>query len=98
MSADEVAVLASLLTLQAVPAKQVLAREGTVDNRLYVLVEGSLAVVKQAGTSDEAQLTCSPPATSRTNWVFSTAPSAMPRWWPRAIRACWCSSARSSRA
>ncbi len=56
MSADEVAVLASLLTLQAVPAKQVLAREGTVDNRLYVLVEGSLAVVKQAGTSDEAQL------------------------------------------
>jgi ribosome-associated toxin RatA of RatAB toxin-antitoxin module/CRP-like cAMP-binding protein len=56
MSADEAAVLAPLLTLQAVPAKQVLAREGTVDNRLYVLVEGSLAVVKQAGTSDEAQL------------------------------------------
>jgi ribosome-associated toxin RatA of RatAB toxin-antitoxin module/CRP-like cAMP-binding protein len=56
MSADEAAVLASLVTLQAVPAKQVLAREATVDNRLYVLVEGSLAVVKQAGTSDEAQL------------------------------------------
>jgi CRP/FNR family transcriptional regulator, cyclic AMP receptor protein len=56
MSADEAAVLASLLTLQAVPAKQVLAREGTADNRLYVVVEGSLAVVKQAGTSDEAPL------------------------------------------
>ncbi|MGL6109386.1 MAG: SRPBCC family protein [Rubrivivax sp.] len=56
LSADEAAVLAALVTLQSVPAKQVLAREGTVDNRLYVLVEGSLAVVKQAGTSDEAQL------------------------------------------
>ena len=56
MSADEAAVLASLVTLQSVPAKQVLAREGAVDNRLYVLVDGSLAVVKQAGTSEEAQL------------------------------------------
>ncbi len=56
MSADEAAVLASLLTLQAVPARQVLAREGSPDNRLYVVVGGSLAIVKNLGTSDETTL------------------------------------------
>jgi ribosome-associated toxin RatA of RatAB toxin-antitoxin module/CRP-like cAMP-binding protein len=53
MSADEAAVLAGVLSLQSLPAKQVLAREGSSDNRLYAVVSGSLAIVKSLGTPDE---------------------------------------------
>lgn len=56
MNADESAVLAGLLTLQSVPAKQVLAREGSSDNRLYVVVDGALAVVKHLASSEETTL------------------------------------------
>ncbi len=56
MDADECNVLAGLLTLQSAPAKMVLANEGSTDNRLYVLVSGTLGVVKNLGTSDEMLL------------------------------------------
>lgn len=52
----ECAVLARQLTLQSFAAKQVLAREGSADNRLYVVVSGSLSVVKQHGDADEVLL------------------------------------------
>ena len=56
LSDEESAVLAGLMTLASVQPKQVLAREGSVDNRLYVVVEGSLNIVKHLGTADETLL------------------------------------------
>ena len=56
LSPEQTAVLAGLLRLELFAAQQVLAREGTVDNRLYAIVEGSLGVVKHMGTPDESLL------------------------------------------
>ena len=56
LSSEQVTVLAGLLTLEPVQAQQVLAREGNADNRLYVIVQGSLAIVKHMGTPDETTL------------------------------------------
>jgi CRP-like cAMP-binding protein len=56
MSADEARVLAGVLTQESYPAQHLLAREGSVDNRLYVIVEGSLNLVKHLGTPDETLL------------------------------------------
>ncbi len=53
---DQTRVLAGLLSAQSVQAQQVLAREGLPDNRLYVVVQGSLSVVKHLGTPDETVL------------------------------------------
>ncbi len=53
LSPDQVAVLAGLMQLQNYQPRETLANEGSTDNRLYVLVEGSLAVIKQVGTPDE---------------------------------------------
>ena len=52
----QLAVLAGLLTLESVQPHQVLAREGSADNRLYVIVQGSLTIVKHMGTPDETLL------------------------------------------
>jgi CRP-like cAMP-binding protein len=56
LSDAQVAVLAGVLRLESVQAQQVLAREGDADNRLYAVVQGSLAIVKHAGTPDETTL------------------------------------------
>jgi CRP-like cAMP-binding protein len=56
LTADQAGVLAGLVTAQSVQAQQVLAREGQPDNRLYVVVQGSLSVVKHLGTPDETVL------------------------------------------
>jgi CRP-like cAMP-binding protein len=56
LSPEQVAVLAPLLTLQPVEKQQVLAREGSADNRLYAIVQGSLVIVKHIGTPEEATL------------------------------------------
>jgi len=56
LSDGEINILAGLLRLESVEAKQVLAREGSVDNRLYAVVEGSLVIVKHEGTPDETRL------------------------------------------
>jgi CRP-like cAMP-binding protein len=56
LTAEQVAVLAGQLRLESVQPQQVLAREGDADNRLYVIVEGWLAIVKHVGTPDETTL------------------------------------------
>ncbi len=56
LSDAQVAVLAGVLRLESVQPQQVLAREGDADNRLYAVVQGSLAIVKHAGTPDETTL------------------------------------------
>jgi uncharacterized protein YbjT (DUF2867 family)/CRP-like cAMP-binding protein len=53
---QQVSVLARLLRLQAVQPQELLAREGNSDNRLYVVVQGSLVIVKHLGTPDETTL------------------------------------------
>ena len=53
LSSEQCAVLAGLLRLEAVAPGQVLAREGTSDNRLYMVVDGALGVVRSAGTPEE---------------------------------------------
>jgi len=53
LTPEQTAVLAGLLSLETFHAKQVLAREGSADNRLYVVVDGALGVVKHQGTPDE---------------------------------------------
>ena len=45
-------VLAEIVTLHDLKQGEVLAREGTVDNHLYVILSGVLGVVKNAGTED----------------------------------------------
>lgn len=56
LSPEQVAVLASVMHLQSCEAQEVLAQEGTVDNRLYVIVEGALSIVKHLGQADEETL------------------------------------------
>lgn len=56
LSDAQVTVLAGLLNLQTFQPHEVLAREGSTDNRLYVVVEGKLDVVKGLGTPDESLL------------------------------------------
>jgi CRP-like cAMP-binding protein len=51
LSADELAVLADLVTLRDLKQGEVLATEGTVDNHLYVILSGTLGVVKGYGTA-----------------------------------------------
>lgn len=56
LSPEQAKVLAGLLSLEPVQAQQVLAREGTADNRLYEIVRGSLNLIKHQGTPDETTL------------------------------------------
>jgi CRP-like cAMP-binding protein len=56
LSADDVRVLAGLLTVESYTPQQLLAKEGSIDNRLYVIVEGTLSLVKHQGTPDETLL------------------------------------------
>ncbi len=56
LSDEQVAVLAGVLQLQSCQPGDVLAREGAIDNHLYVIVEGTLAIVKHAGQDDEETL------------------------------------------
>jgi CRP/FNR family cyclic AMP-dependent transcriptional regulator len=56
LSPEQTAVLAQLLRLQTLQAREVLAHEGSADSLLYVLVTGALGVVKNLGTADEATI------------------------------------------
>ncbi len=56
LSDDQVAVLAGVLQLQTCQAGDVLANEGAIDNHLYVIVDGTLAIVKHLGQDDEETL------------------------------------------
>jgi CRP/FNR family cyclic AMP-dependent transcriptional regulator len=56
LDAEQATVLAGLMTLESLAPRQVLAREGETDQRLYAVVEGSLNIVKHVGTPDETLL------------------------------------------
>jgi CRP/FNR family transcriptional regulator, cyclic AMP receptor protein len=56
LDASQQAVLAARLRLESVQAAQLLAAEGQVDNRLFVIVQGALSIVKHRGTPDETVL------------------------------------------
>jgi CRP/FNR family transcriptional regulator, cyclic AMP receptor protein len=56
LTPEQTAVLAGLMRLESFPPKQVLASEGSTDNRLYAVVEGTLGVVKHRATPDETLL------------------------------------------
>jgi CRP/FNR family cyclic AMP-dependent transcriptional regulator len=56
LSQQQVDVLASLVDRQTFAAGEVLAREGTVDDRLVVVVDGTLDVVRHRGTPQETAL------------------------------------------
>ncbi len=56
LTPEQVAVLAGVVRLVPFDGKALLAREGSTDSRLYVIVEGALSVVKHLGTPDETLL------------------------------------------
>jgi CRP-like cAMP-binding protein len=56
LSDEQVAVLAGVLKLQTCAPLEVLAREGSADDRLYLIVDGTLAIVKHLGQPDETTL------------------------------------------
>ena len=49
----QTALLAGLLVLESVQAGQVLAHDATTDTRLYIVVDGSLSVIRSLGTAQE---------------------------------------------
>jgi CRP-like cAMP-binding protein len=57
LSPEQCAVLAGLMQLRACEPRQVLGREGEVDDRLVIVVDGALAVVRHIDTPDETLLT-----------------------------------------
>ena len=56
LSPEQIDVLATAMRAERVAQGTVLAREGASDNHLYVIGQGTLAVVKGAGTADETVL------------------------------------------
>lgn len=56
LNADERRILAGALTLRDLRHGEVLVREGSADDHLYVVVSGVLGVVKNAGTEEEMTL------------------------------------------
>ncbi len=52
LSDDQCRVLAKCITLRDLRQGEVLTAEGTVDNHLYVVLAGTLGVVKGVGTAD----------------------------------------------
>ena len=49
---DQCRTLARLVAVRELKQGEVLAREGAVDNHIYVILAGTLGVVKDAGTDD----------------------------------------------
>ena len=56
LSADQLQVLAGLVSLQSSQRGDVLGQEGAVDDRLLAIVDGSIAVVSHRGTPGETVL------------------------------------------
>jgi len=56
LTEDQIRVLAGLVNLRSWQRGDVLAQEGTVDDRLIVIVDGAVAVIKHRGTPDESLL------------------------------------------
>lgn len=53
LTGDQCAVLAELVSLRELADGEVLVKQGTSDNHLYVIVSGALAVARQAEASGE---------------------------------------------
>lgn len=53
LTGDQCAVLAELVSLRKLADGEVLVKQGTSDNHLYVIVSGALAVARQAEASGE---------------------------------------------
>ena len=56
LSQQQVEVLAGLVRRETFKSGEVIAREGTVDDRLVIVVDGTLEVVRHRGTPDETVL------------------------------------------
>ncbi len=56
LSPEQTLQLAELMTMQRLPAGQLVAAEGSADSRLYAIVSGTLAVVKARGQPEEQVL------------------------------------------
>ena len=56
LAQHQVGVLARLMSKESLAAGEVLAREGTVDDRLVVVAAGTIDVVRHRGTPDETVL------------------------------------------
>ena len=53
LSNEECSVLSELVTLRDLKDHEILVKEGTADNHLYVIVKGLLCVTKHFGTPEE---------------------------------------------
>ena len=53
LTPEQTAVLAERVSLVSFAQNEVLAKEGAADNHLFVVVDGSLSVVRHLGTPDE---------------------------------------------
>ena len=56
LSPEQVRTLADLLVFSDLEPAELLVREGTSDNHLYVIIKGVLGVVKNAGTAEAVTL------------------------------------------
>jgi CRP/FNR family transcriptional regulator, cyclic AMP receptor protein len=56
LSAEQAGILAGYLAFRDLAPGEVLVDEGTSDNHLYVIVRGSLGVVRNAGRADQVVL------------------------------------------
>jgi CRP-like cAMP-binding protein len=56
LNAEQTQVLAGLVNLRSWQRGDLLAQEGTVDDRMLAVVSGAIAVVKHRGTGDESLL------------------------------------------
>jgi hypothetical protein len=98
LSPEQCAVLAGLMQLRACEPRQVLGREGEVDDRLVIVVDGALAVVRHIDTPDETLLTALRPGISPMSWAFSTERRASRHSWRPSRRGSWSSSVPRSKA
>jgi CRP/FNR family transcriptional regulator, cyclic AMP receptor protein len=56
LSSEQMQTLADHLAFRDLQSDEVLVREGTSDNHLYVIVRGALGVIKNAGTAETLTL------------------------------------------
>lgn len=56
LSDDQCRALSELVTLRDLSHGEVLVKEGEADNHLYTIVNGTISVVRNAGTSEEVPL------------------------------------------
>ena len=90
MSEAQCQTLAASMTSRQLLSGEVLVREGDTDDHLYVVVSGSLGIIKAAWhrRGGDAERDCAR-ATSWANSPSSTARRATPRSWRMNDTRCW---------